>query len=152
MSDLYPDPGWGRWRGEWPLIQPHLLHCALERGTLQMSNTSACGEQSQWLDHTGVVTAQGSKHLPGPLRGHSPRWVMCLLRGAGLRSCDTAGRNEPRRIPGRRGQPAHSLAGDAVSGAEIAATLCFQPWLLCPCLSDVSACVLNHFSREWGGP
>ena len=30
--------------------------------------------------------------------------------------------------------------------------LAFSPWLSCPCLSDVSACVLGHFSREWGGP
>ena len=30
--------------------------------------------------------------------------------------------------------------------------LAVSPWLSCPCPSDVSACVLSHFSREWGGP
>ena len=132
---------------KWPLTESPLLRCAVERGTLQMNNTSACGEQSQWLDHPGAVTAQGSKHRPGPPRGHSPRWVVCLLRGAGLRSCDAAGRNEPHRIPGRRGQPAHSLAGDAVSGAGIAAAPCCQPlavvplplWRNCACAQSLQS-------------
>ena len=123
MSDLYPDMGEKMATYSVSLAQL----CHEEGGTLQMNNTGVCGEQSQWVDHTGIVTAQGSKCFLGPLRGHSPRWVMCLLRGAGLRSCDTPGRNEPYRITGRRGQPAHILAGDAVSGAEIAATPCFQP-------------------------
>ena len=129
---------------KWPLIESHLLRCAVERGTLPMNNTMGVGSSpSGW-------TTQGLSRQPGSPRGHSPRWVMCLLRGAGLRSCGTAGRNEPHRIPGRRGQPAHSLAGDAVSGAGIAAAPCFQPLAVAP-LPLWRKCVCARSLQSWVG-
>ena len=109
-----------------------------------MNNTMGVGSSpSGW-------TTQGLSRQPGSPRGHSPRWVMCLLRGAGLRSCGTAGRNEPHRIPGRRGQPAHSLAGDAVSGAGIAAAPCFQPLAVVP-LPLWRKCVCARSLQSWVG-
>ena len=34
--------------------------CCGEGGTLQTNTAGTCGECSQWMDHTGFATAQGS--------------------------------------------------------------------------------------------
>ena len=40
--------------------------CCAEGGTLQTNTAGTCGECSQWMDHTGFATAQGSMYFPGP--------------------------------------------------------------------------------------
>ena len=51
-----------------------------------------CGECSQWVDHIGFATAQGSMYFPDlhcsgsqvALQGHCPKWALCLMQFPGL--------------------------------------------------------------------
>ena len=40
--------------------------CCEEEGTLQTNTAGISGECSQWMDHTGFATAQGSVYFLGP--------------------------------------------------------------------------------------
>ena len=53
-----------RWRG--PLIQGHSFSRAVGRGALQPNAAGMCGECSQWVGHTGLPTAHGSRYSLGP--------------------------------------------------------------------------------------
>lgn len=60
------------------------------KGHYKRNATACVGSTWQWTDHMGAATAQAPPkpkllRLPGALRGHSPRWAVHFLRGAGLR-------------------------------------------------------------------
>ena len=82
--------------------------------------------------------------FPCVRRGHSPRRAVCLPGGLNL-SCDTPGRCEPPKIPGRRWLAAGRLlrvrGKVQVSGAETEAALAFWLWLSHTC----------HSASEEGG-
>lgn len=85
--------------------------CFRGGGTLQTKHTGLCGEHLQWMDHTEVATAPGSMHLPSPSCsgswGHREDTVpggLCISLGELVSGYDTAGRYEPSRTPGRRGE------------------------------------------------
>ena len=67
------------------------LSCG-EGGTLQTNTAGMCGECSQWVDHIGFATAQGSMYFPDlhcsgsqvALQGHCPKWALCLMQFPGL--------------------------------------------------------------------
>ena len=43
-----------------------VLLCSGKGGTLQANTAVTCGECSQWMDHTGFASAQGSLYFLGP--------------------------------------------------------------------------------------
>ena len=66
----------------------------MERGDLQTSSASMCGECSQWMDRTGFHSAQGGMSFPRPtllwpqgaLPVLWPVWALCFTPFPGL-SC-----------------------------------------------------------------
>ena len=62
VSDLCPNKRGQKWS----------LTCSvvLWRGRNTANAAGTCVESQQWLEHTGVCTAQGTVHLPGSQAGH----------------------------------------------------------------------------------
>lgn len=68
----------------------------------QAAQTLSLRAQSQVSCASCALPMSKPLKLPGAPRAHSPRWAMHLLRGA-VSGCDTSGRYEPLRTPGRLG-------------------------------------------------
>ena len=68
----------------------------------QAAQTLSLRAQSQVSCASCALPMSKPLKLPGAPRAHSPRWAMHLLRGA-VSGCDTSGRYEPFRTPGRLG-------------------------------------------------
>ena len=117
------------------LIRDRLLSCAVDREEHCKQTPLTCGERVQGMDHSGVATPTvacttqiQAAQAPRCTAGHSSRWAVSLLKGAGLRplhSCQNSPGSQEDVVSDWG--PTHSSVGDAFSGAEIAVAPCLLP-------------------------
>lgn len=109
-------------------------------GALQMKCRRMCGERLAVGDGHGGCHSPGTSQAqaaqaPGCTREGTVPGGLCISSGELGSGCDTAGRCEPSRIPGGRGQRLAAcsvLGGSSLPGAETAVVLCLSLWLPCP--------------------
>ena len=141
VSDLWPDPrGW-----KWPLIQAHLLSCAVDReGRCKQAPLACVGALAMDGSH-GVATAQGSMHLPDPSSWGS---LVCCESTVPGGLCISSGELvsgvtllADMNCPGSQEgvvsdwQPTHNWWEMQSLGPSLQWPLAFHLWLSCTCLS-----------------